>query len=241
MLRYLIYSTILTVALMGEGGLPMMTDGTGTPGDGNWELNIGVKSERTGSSTRNEAPIIDLNYGWGDQIQLKIESAYIHFDEEGSQENGLGNAKAGLKWRFYEDETFSLSTYPQYTFSPLRKNIDKGIADVDEAWFFPIEMSKQFGSIGITAEVGYLAISHDYDWIKSGVIVGYQPTESLGLLAEIYRSAQSNGKEESIFLNTGLTYVLNPNINALFSLGKEIKAPSSPKSELFFIGLQLLF
>ncbi|MBD3798699.1 MAG: hypothetical protein IE883_02065 [Epsilonproteobacteria bacterium] len=241
MFRYLIYMTILATALFGEGGAPMMTDGTGTPSDGKWELNVGLKLEDTQGDKRYEAPILDLNYGLGDRIQLKIESTYISLDNDESSERGIGNAKVGAKWRFYENDTFALSIYPQYTFAPVRKNIEKSLADVDEAWFLPLEMSKQFGSIGVTAEVGYLILSHDQDWIKSGIVAGYQSTEALEFLVELYRSAKSKGEEESIFLNTGLTYVFTPNVNALFSIGKEIKSPSSTNKELMFIGLQFLF
>ncbi len=235
-------SMVLSTGLFAAGGPPMMTDGTGTPGDENWELNLGFKSEHVKGSTRYEAPIIDLNYGLGERIQLKVESAYITLDEENSKVHGIGNAKAGMKWRFYEDDTdLSFSTYPQYTFAPVHKNIDKALADVEESWFFPLEMSKRFDTITITGEVGYLAVTHEDDWIKSGLVVGYSPSKSLELLAEVYRNVQSNGEEESIFLNAGFTYTLTPQINGLFSIGKEVKSSSSPKSELLFVGLQLLF
>ncbi len=235
-------SMVLCTGLFAAGGPPMMTDGTGTPGDGHWELNLGFKSGHVIGSTRYEAPIIDLNYGLGERIQLKVESAYITLDEEMSKKHGIGNAKAGVKWRFYEDDTdLSFSTYPQYTFAPVHKNIDKALADVEESWFFPLEMSKRFDTITITAEVGYLAVTHEDDWIKSGLVVGYSPNKSLELLAEVYRNVQTNGEEESIFLNAGFTYTLTPQINGLFSIGKEVKSPSSPKSELLFVGLQLLF
>ena len=236
-------SMVLSTGLFAAGGPPMMTDGTGTPGHGNWDLNLGFKSEHVKGSTRYEAPIIDLNYGLGERIQLKVESSYVYLNEEDSNNHGIGNAKAGVKWRFYENDThdFALSTYPQYTFAPIPKNIDKALADVEESWFFPLEMSKRFDTITITGEVGYLAVIHEDDWIKTGVVAGYSPNKSLELLAEVYRNAQSNGEEESIFLNAGATYAFTAQINGLFSLGYEVKSPSSPQSELLFVGLQLLF
>lgn len=242
-IRTALVSMVLGAQLFCAGGPPMMTDGTGTPGNGNWELNLGFKSEHVKGSTRYEAPIVDLNYGLGDRIQLKVESAYVYLNEEESNNHGIGNAKAGVKWRFYEDDThdFALSTYPQYTFAPVHKNIDKALADVEESWFFPLEISKNFDTINITAEVGYLAGLHECDWIKSGVVLGFSPNDSLELLAEVYRNAQSNGEKESIFLNAGFTYTFTPQINGLFSLGKEVQSPSSTQEELFFLGLQLLF
>lgn len=234
----LFYGSYLSAA----GGPPMMVDGTGTPGDGNWELNIAYKGERQNPSRRYEAPSFDLNYGLSDTVQLKAETSYIELvNSDKTKDHGIGNAKAGIKWRFYENDTFSISTYPQYTFVPIKKNLNSGLADFEEAFYLPLEINKQLGSIAVVAEVGYLAVSHTDNYLNTGFQIGYRCCSQIELLAEIYRSAHIDGHNESVTLNSGLSYTFKPNVNGLLSVGKEIVSPSYPKPVLFFIGLQLLF
>lgn len=237
LVRTALLSMLLGAQLFCAGGPPMMTDGTGTPGNGNWELNIAYKGEYQSLSSRYEAPSMDLNYGLGNTIQLKAEASYVKL----TSDDGIGNAKVGVKWRFYEEETLSFSMYPQYTFTPIKKNLDSGIADIKEAFYFPIQMNKQFGSIAVTVDVGYLAVTHNKNYLNSGFLVGYLFMDKMELLAEVYRSVQTDGNDESITLNGGFTYALKPSISALFSVGKEVATASNQKPVLFFIGLQLLF
>ena len=51
-----------------QGGPPLLTDDPGTPGDGNWEINIGFTIEKLLQETLYEAPILDINYGLGERI-----------------------------------------------------------------------------------------------------------------------------------------------------------------------------
>ncbi len=113
---------LLGSPLFSAGGPPMVTDRTGTPGNGNWELNIAYKGEYPDVSSRYEAPSMDLNYGLGDTIQLKAETSCIQLThEDETKDNGIGNAKIGVKWRFYEEDMLSFSVYPQYSFAPIKK------------------------------------------------------------------------------------------------------------------------
>ena len=232
-----------SVCVFAAGGPPMMSDGTGTPGDGKWEVNIAYKSEHFSKTTTTELPAIDINYGLGETIQLKVESSYVLLSDEQDNLNGIGNAKIGLKWRFYDSisDTLSISTYPQYSFSPSKTNANLGLSDKENAFFLPIEISKEFGNFSLTAEVGYMAIENGSDYLKSGVVFGYHPRTCMELLAEVYRSALTDGKDETVSLNGGVTYALNANANALLSVGREIIRDNEPHSTHFFVGLQLLF
>ena len=68
----------------GQGGAPMITDDPGTPGDGNWEFNIASTREHAESTTAHEAPLLDINYGLGDRVQLTFEVPWIVIHESGA-------------------------------------------------------------------------------------------------------------------------------------------------------------
>ena len=52
-----------------QGGPPMLTDDPGTPGAGQWEINMAVLEERTATVRSRSVPHVDINYGWGDRVQ----------------------------------------------------------------------------------------------------------------------------------------------------------------------------
>ncbi len=229
--------------LYAAGGPPMLTDGTGTPDDGTWEINIASKGEINNIDRRYEAPSIDINYGYGNNIQLKVETAFVVLkDNNEAKKSGLGNAKVGIKWRFYENETndILISTYPQYTFLPIKENLSKGLASVEEALFIPIEVTKKIDNFSFTAEMGYYALKNGSNFINSGFLMGYGALSNLELFAEVYRIAQIDRESETIFANGGLQYEIASKASILFSSGRELTSNNS-QIKLFFIGLQLLF
>jgi hypothetical protein len=56
--------------LFGQGGPPMITDDPGTPR----ERSLG-KQHRRPNEWSIDAPAIGLNYGWGDHIQLTLQTS----------------------------------------------------------------------------------------------------------------------------------------------------------------------
>src|SRR5690349_11970222 len=88
-----------------QGGPPMITDDPGTPGNGMWEINIVSTFTQSGDGKTFEAPNIDLNYGLGNNIQLKFEAPWILMKKNGETlKSGIGNSLIGVKWRFIDEE-----------------------------------------------------------------------------------------------------------------------------------------
>jgi hypothetical protein len=52
----------------------MITD-PGTPGNGRWKNNFAFAFEHRPNETSIDVPAIDLNYGVGDHIQLRLQTA----------------------------------------------------------------------------------------------------------------------------------------------------------------------
>src|SRR5438045_231098 len=107
----------LTAEVFAQGGPPLLTDDPGTPGNRNWEINIAATHFRTAEEREIEVPLLDINYGLGDRIQLKYEVPYLFdSDERAPYRRALGNSLIGVKWRFFQkcDENgWNISTYPQ--------------------------------------------------------------------------------------------------------------------------------
>ena len=94
----------------------MITDNPLTPGPGKWEINIATAVERSFLITEWQIPFIDINYGVGEYMQLKVESPIVIENENGKNFwNGFDGIKFGVKYRFLDAESFgsNISSYPQ--------------------------------------------------------------------------------------------------------------------------------
>ncbi len=99
-----------------QGGPPLITDDPGTPGNHNWEVNVGFLADRRPTVREYQVPQLDINYGYGERLQLKYQVPWLIRGEDGTAtRNGLGKSLFGVKWRFFENEEHGLefSTYPQ--------------------------------------------------------------------------------------------------------------------------------
>ena len=74
-----------TAQVLAQGGPPLLTDDPGTPGNRNWEINIATTHFRSPGEREIEAPLLDINYGLGDRIQLKYEVHYLFDSDEGAR------------------------------------------------------------------------------------------------------------------------------------------------------------
>src|SRR6266513_671383 len=119
-------------ASMTQGGPPLRTDDPGTPGDGNVEINIATTADRRPQERVYETPLLDVNYGLGDRIQVKFEIPWIVRTSETEQtKSGLENSLIGFKWRFLEDKKhgIEMSVYPQCEFNNPNRSADRGLVD----------------------------------------------------------------------------------------------------------------
>lgn len=239
MKRLVFFIFVYTQYLFSAGGIPMITNGTGTPGSNGYEVNIVSTGSIKSSSKTYEAPLIDFNYGLGDTIQLKAESAYVY--NHNTEGYGLGDAKVGVKWRFYENQNILISIYPQYKFSPIYKNIKRGFSEAKSEIELPIELEREFGNFSFVAEVGYISIKDAKNEWEAGALCSYKFDSQIEAMVELFGIGAIDKDEHSTILNVGFTYPLNKNINTLASLGREIDTTDKEKETIFLVGLQFLF
>jgi hypothetical protein len=228
---------IIAIPAYGQGGPPMITDDPFTPENGHFENNFAIQFTGTSSSKEINIPAIDINYGYGDHIQLKIEMPvikYVH-DDDGSL-MGSGNVKIGVKARFLDEENIGIafSTFPQYEF----KNYS--VAEGNEApqFFLPLEAAKTFGRFHCAADVGYSFLASGPDELLYGIVTGYDQSERFKLFAELHGDNRiHNGLEEVIF-NLGLTYRLSSSLGFLASSGTTVYSPERGRTYVAYLGIR---
>jgi hypothetical protein len=180
----LVLLAALSLPSFAQGGPPFIGDDPGTPGDGNFEINVAAYVERHPSERLYNAPILDANYGWGPRIQLKYQAPYlVNGTDGGPTRSGLGKSLAGVKWRFYDsgEDGLQISTYPQLEFNNPTSSLQRGLVDYGTRFYLPIELTKKGGPFAVNPEVGYwFASSKGAAW-ATGVVVARQVSKRLEL------------------------------------------------------------
>jgi len=111
-------------------GPPFLTNDPGTPGNGNWEINIAAMQTTLADVSSWQLPQLDVNYGVGERIQLTGEIPYVVVNASGQpQATGWGNANPGVKWRFFDqgEGGWQMSTFPMYQTGVSSEAQRKGI------------------------------------------------------------------------------------------------------------------
>ena len=90
---------VLESVAQAQGGPPLVTDDPETPGNGHWEINLASVGAHTPGRWEIAAPDADINYGWGDHIQLKVDIPWVFAnDSDQGWKSGLGSGDFGVKW-----------------------------------------------------------------------------------------------------------------------------------------------
>src|SRR3984957_417323 len=86
----------LPAVTQAQAGPPFLTNDPGTPGNANWEINLGSMQTIARGVSSYQTPQIDLNFGVGDRVQLTYEVPYILQTSTGQPlESGWGNGFPG--------------------------------------------------------------------------------------------------------------------------------------------------
>ena len=239
------FLTALPLLSAAQGGPPFITDDPGTPGDGNWEINVALITERHPGERIFNAPILDINYGLGPKLQLKYQVPYLVVGaDRGPTRSGLGKSLAGVKWRFYENDKkgLEISTYPQLEFNNPTSSVERGLVDRGVRFFLPIEVTKEIGPFEINPEAGYWFASGTGAAWATGMVVSRQVSKRLELDGELYATANTDGSSHWTTFDGGGRCKLGGPLVLLFMAGRSFRGPASGQAQLFgYLGVQFLF
>jgi len=244
-----------------QGGPPFFTDDPGTPGNRNWEINLGLAGTHTPGGGDYDVPNFDFNYGLGERMQLKYEIPIsAATGEHNITRAGLGNSLAGIKIRPYEHRqpaaqasedsvNFSIGTYPQVLVSNPTRSVQRGVAEPGPQYYLPLQATAKLGPVALNGEVGrWFGNRHVPSRIASGLIAGHVFSERLELFAEVYNLQDTErigteARQHSLTLDAGGRRALDANghIRLLFMGGRSLRQTSRTNGEpdwIAYLGLQ---
>jgi hypothetical protein len=226
-----------------QGGPPYYTNDPGTPGNLQWEINLGYMPFLFPDHSIAHTPDVDINFGLGDRIQLTYENAWLRVDNPSPVKFGLGQDQLGFKWRFYDnqDSGFAVSLFPQLSINNPNNSVERGITPRGASLILPLEFSKKLGPIDLNWEAGYNLVHRGPDGWLAGVVVGHEFTKNLELDAEFYSTGTFHPFTDQETLEGGLRYKIHPPVILLLMAGRSLQ-PAGTNQPYFvgYFGLQFL-
>jgi hypothetical protein len=227
-----------------QGGPPMITDDPGTPGSGKWENNIAILLGHRPNEWSIETPQFDLNYGWGDHIQLTLQGGPVILkrDDHGPV-SGLGGTEAAVKWRFFDEEKsgFDMSMFPRIIFNIQQSSARRGLAEDGTRFQIPFQIAKTLDRWHLDGEFGPLGSTVGRSEFLYGTVVGYDLAKPTMLMAELHGTSRMNFTRDVLTLNFGLRHAFNEHQILIISMGHEIRTPDQPTALVGYFGMQFVY
>ena len=247
-MRGAVLIALLTAAarfVFAQGGPPMITDDPGTPGTGRWENNLAIIFEHRPNEWALDAPGIDLNYGWGDHIQLTLQTsvAWLKRSDRGPVA-GIGGAEAAMKWRFLDEETSGLdmSMFPRVLFNIAHSSVRRGLAEPGTRFQIPFQAAKTLGRFVLDVEFGPLVNSTDRGEFLGGIVAATQLSKTTAIMAEVHATSRMNFSRDIVTLNIGWRHTLNEHAVWIASVGHDVQSDTDePLAFVGYCGVQLLY
>ena len=233
---------------------PMFADDTSSPGDHNIELNFVADADLASDRKQFELPVVDINYGVGETLQLKYEvpMALLRTTETDSAGNmhqhsarGISNSTAGVKYRFYDDEDSHLSfaVYPQLEFrTPGSKSEnDGGVAAGGTTMILPLLVTKEQEHIAFTGNAGFEKSSEEGTHVFAVGGIGTRLSDHLAILGEIAGQDLNRSADRRILLNIGVRRKLDDHQTIGSSIGRDLHAGDGLKHTYIRVSYQRYF
>ncbi|MGD0912698.1 MAG: hypothetical protein ABR928_12430 [Terracidiphilus sp.] len=259
----LLLPVAVAAAAHAQGGPPFITDDPGTPGNHHWEINFGWIANHNPGQSYYEIPDVDMNYGWGDKVQLKYELPVAGgTDTSGGTGFGLGESLIGIKMRPYEYHTrgeapsddnmlFSLGFYPQVSINNPTSSVRRGIVEPGPQYYLPMEMTAKWGPVEFDGEIGrWIGNANQPEQWGRGLIAGHEFNDRLELYGELYDlqaidKVRTQPKQRSLTLDFGGRQSLDKqnHIRLLFMGGRAIQKVTAQNGEpswIAYLGVQFL-
>jgi hypothetical protein len=227
-----------------QGGPPYYTTDPGTPGNKNWEINLGYMPFQYNGASTTHTPDVDINYGIGDRIQLTYEGAWLRVkDGSDPAKYGVSQDQLGVKWRFYDSDEkgLGISLFPQVSINNPDHSVQRGIVPPGASLLLPMEFTKKLGPVDVNWELGYNLVHKGSDGWIAGLCVGHDVTKKVEVDAEFYSIGTWDHSTEQQTLDGGLRYKIHPPFILLLMAGRSL-LPARNGQPYFvgYFGMQFL-
>ncbi len=226
-------------------GPPLITDDPDTPGPDNWEIDIATTSEYAQHEWNLETPLLDMNYGIGEHIELTYELPWVVLvPASGGASSGLGNSLLGVKWRFLDqtNDWLDVSAYPQVEFNNPTSSVRRGLAEDGTSVMLPFEAGHRFGSLDIYGDAAWVWNEEGATGGFCGIAAEYELSETFTVMGELHDGFEHDFENNQLVFNLGFRRTLTEHVSLIGSAGRMIFGPgNNPVDFMSYLALELTF
>jgi hypothetical protein len=223
-------------------GPPLITNDTGTPGDGHWEFDFAAAGERIDGQWELAAPDLDINYGLGESIQL---TAHLSWNHRHAKPDGWmsapGTVELAVRWRFLDEDRngISMAIQPHWESRGLRGSVRKELAPAGQEWVLPLQINRSIGLTTLGVEIARHWSTQDEDAWQYGAYLQRACGSSWVCVAEVNATNAADSSTETI-LNFGVQHEFSKTRSVIVGLGKQVGGEKPRASPFLYLGIQLL-
>ncbi|MBC7396513.1 MAG: hypothetical protein H7333_03640, partial [Bdellovibrionales bacterium] len=229
-------------------------DDPGTPGCNHWEINVVMSGNLSLTGKKYELPLLDINYGIGDNIQLKYEVPNLSSQGQGETVSIVGSSKLGLKYLFFdsEEDAVEFALYPQFEFiTPNSKAAERGLESPGNIISLPLLMSKRIGKVAAGDLMLTTNLEYNYstkaDTANSLVVlagIGMPLTSKLSIMGELSteQALSKNSedvREQMVKANLGFIFKAFKQVSLFGSIGESLVSSDQINHTYFVSGVRL--
>jgi hypothetical protein len=247
-LRALVVLLCALTPLSGHGAHPLITEDTGTQGQGNFQLELVSEHTRLRESGADQLLVLTattFSYGVVDSVDVILTVPHLRLGASASSgapgAQGLTDVGLDVKWRFYEKERLCFAFKPGIT-SPTgddTRNLGTGkhtlsaylIASYEAApWTWLLHLGRVHHNNTFN--------EREDIWHASAAVVR-QLGETLKLVLDtgVDTNTDHNADADPVFLIAGLIYTLYPNFD--IDVGYRLESTDSSRARSLLAGLAL--
>ena len=221
---------------------PLVTDDAGVVSKGAAEFTIAYEGETRDSGDSAAAPSVEVEYGVRDGLQVAVGVGRAVVDAPGeSSRSDFDAISLESKWQFYADDNIAIAVVPAYSFPLSSSSTDRGIIEDVRVLSLPAVVSWESGNWNADAQVAYDMTSTGPNAWFAGLAGGYQATESVKLLAEVYQTRVVGEDADETNWNVGVDLAVGESLALLAAFGGNLDSDLDATDELdttFFLGFR---
>jgi hypothetical protein len=233
---------------------PIVTDDPGVPERGVYEINLTTHADLSRNTRKFDLLFVDANYGLLPNIlghelptQLKCEVPLAAANDSGHPFTaGLGAAKVGLKFNFYNSERHGVevSFYPQIEFVLGSRPVEKGLAEPGQTLIFPLLVSKSLKYVILVVNGAVNKPLHDPDRHTTGTFgvgLGLTVTRKFAAMVELHSESRFDlAHDRLLAVNIGLMRAVGHTVVLYTTVGRSLFSDDGLEHTYAGVGVKVL-